>query len=69
MRKPRRFPKRGYTDSMTSHQVLLALSLMAKGSVAVLLLYVAKLIAPRVMRWVPVGRLRRLLLIRLNERG
>ena len=33
MRKPRRFPKRGYTDSMTSHQVLLALSLGVIGTV------------------------------------
>lgn len=46
-----------------------ALAVMAKGLVAVLLLYVAKLIAPGLLRFIPPGRVRRLLLVRLNKSG
>ncbi len=40
-----------------------------KGVGAVIFLYIAKLIAPQVMRFVPEGRVRRLLLMRLNKSG
>ncbi len=54
---------------MAEHQWLFAVALALKGFAAVGFLYVAKLIAPHVMRLVPEGKIRRLLLIRLNKSG
>lgn len=54
---------------MTTQQWILAAALMLKGFAAVLFLYVAKLVAPQVMRLIPEGKLRRLLLVRLNKSG
>lgn len=54
---------------MTTAQWLFAAGMALKGVAAVGFLYVAKLIAPHVMRLVPEGRIRRLLLVRLNKSG
>lgn len=54
---------------MTTEQWLFAAAIALKGVGAVLFLYAAKLIAPHIMRFIPDGRLRRLLLIRLNKGG
>jgi hypothetical protein len=54
---------------MIGSEWIFPLALALKGLAAVLFLYIAKLIAPLVMRFVPQGRLRRLLLIRLNKSG
>ena len=42
---------------------------MAKGLFAIFFLYIAKLIAPHIVRRIPEGKIKRLLLVRLNKSG
>jgi len=54
---------------MANEQWALFVGIAFKGVAAVMFLWIAKRIASRLIRWIPEGRFKRLLLVRLNKSG